>query len=59
MVGSVFNLVANNTGFYLQDSNKINIEQNSMIKLQIKSSWTKPPEDQGVTLWGFNIVGIG
>ena len=27
--------------------------------MQIKSSWTKPPEDQGLTLWGFNIVGTG
>jgi hypothetical protein len=27
--------------------------------MQIKSSWTKPPEDQGLTLWGFNIAEIG
>ena len=29
-----------------------------MIKLQIKPSWTKPPENQGATLWRFNIAGI-
>jgi hypothetical protein len=26
--------------------------------MQIKSSWTKPPEDQGLPLWGFYILYI-
>jgi hypothetical protein len=26
--------------------------------MQIKSSWTKPPENQGLLLWGFYILDI-